>query len=49
MDAEEGNRSRWGGWTSNPVEAAKRSFVGSTPTPFRHRSGRDLIAKNVHL
>lgn len=29
-------RSRWDGRTSNPERAARRPFVGSTPTFFRH-------------
>ena len=32
----EEKRPRWGGRTSNPVGAVRRSRVGSTPTLFRH-------------
>ena len=38
MTLEE-KRPRWGGRTSNPVRVARRLFVGSTPTLFRHFSG----------
>ena len=37
----EGNRLRWDVRTSNPGEAVSRSLVGSTPTLFRQRGGRD--------
>lgn len=33
---EEGNHARWRGRTSNPVGDGSRSWVGSTPTAFRH-------------
>lgn len=38
----EGTRFRWGGRTSNPVRAARRSFVGSTPTLFRQPSSDNI-------
>lgn len=37
-DGKEETRLRWGGRTSNPVGAARRLQVGSTPILFRHRT-----------
>lgn len=42
---KEETRLRWGGRTSNPVGAARRFQVGSTPILFRHRPARRALRR----